>query len=130
MDATVVSIDQAKDSVQVEPRAARKPGGTRPRVELSGQFDWTCLLGAITEDGEWFFSQFTEYVTADHVTHVTLTLYKEFKEDLLVMLDGAPYFQALAVTGCQARDDLAFVTLPAYSPGNSLQSKSAGDSYN
>lgn len=28
----------------------------RPTVELSGQRDWTCLLGAITEDGARFFS--------------------------------------------------------------------------
>jgi hypothetical protein len=66
MDATVVCIDQTKKSVQVEPRAAWFPRGTRPSVELSGQRDWTCLLGAITEDGDRFFSRFTEYVTADH----------------------------------------------------------------
>jgi hypothetical protein len=66
MDATVVCIDQTKKSVQVEPRAAWFPRGTRPSIELSGQRDWTCLLGAITEDGECFFSRFTEYVTADH----------------------------------------------------------------
>jgi transposase len=35
---------------------------------------------------------------------------------LLVVLDGAPYFQASAVTDLAARDDLAVVTLPAYSP--------------
>jgi transposase len=35
---------------------------------------------------------------------------------LLVVLDGAPYFQASAVTDLAARDDLAFVTLPSYSP--------------
>ena len=32
------------------------------------------------------------------------------------MLDGAPSFQASAVTDLAARDDLAFVTLPSYSP--------------
>ncbi|ELY96176.1 transposase [Natrialba hulunbeirensis JCM 10989] len=32
------------------------------------------------------------------------------------MLDGAPYFQATAVTDLTARDDLDSVTLPAYSP--------------
>ena len=36
---------------------------------------------------------------------------------MIVVLDGAPYFQASAVTDIAARDDLAFVTLPAYSPG-------------
>ncbi|MWV39786.1 IS630 family transposase [Natrialba sp. INN-245] len=116
MDATVVCIDQTKKSVQVEPRAAWFPRGTRPSVELSGQRDWTCLLGAITEDGERFFSLFTEYVTADHAKHSILALCKEFEDDLIVVLDGAPYFQALAVTDLAARDDLAFVTLPAYSP--------------
>jgi transposase len=105
MDATVVCIDQTKKSVQVEPRAAWFPRGTRPAVELSGQRDWTCLLGAITE-----------YVTAEHAKHFILALCKEFEDDLIVVLDGAPYFQASAVTDLAARDDLAFVTLPAYSP--------------
>jgi transposase len=35
---------------------------------------------------------------------------------LIVVLEGAPYFQASAVTDIAARDDLAFVTLPSYSP--------------
>jgi hypothetical protein len=55
MDATVVCIDQTKQSVRVEPRAAWVPEGTRPSVALSGQRDWTCVLGAITEDGDRFF---------------------------------------------------------------------------
>ncbi|TMT87014.1 IS630 family transposase [Haloterrigena sp. H1] len=116
MDATVVCIDQTKKSVQVEPRAAWFPRGTRPSVELSGRRDWTCLLGAITEDGDRFFSRFEEYVTADHAKHFILALCKEFEEDLIIVLDGAPYFRASAVTDLAARDDLAFVTLPAYSP--------------
>ena len=80
MDATVVCIDQTKKSVQVEPRAAWFPHGTRPSVELSGQRDWTCLLGAITEDGDRFFSRFTEYVTADHAKHFILALCNEFED--------------------------------------------------
>ncbi|WP_265108824.1 IS630 family transposase [Halosolutus halophilus] len=116
MDATVVCIDQTKKSVQVEPRAAWFPRGTRPSVELSGQREWTCLLGAITEDGDRFFSRFEEYVTADHAKHFILALCQEFEDDLIVVLDGASYFQASAVTDLTARDDLAFVTLPAYSP--------------
>ncbi len=32
------------------------------------------------------------------------------------MLGGVPYFLASAVTDLAARDDLVFVTLPAYSP--------------
>ena len=115
MDATVVCVDQIKKSVQVEPRAAWFPRGTRPSVELSGQRDWTCLLGAITENGDRFFARFKEYVTAEHAKHFILTLCQEFEDNLLIVLDGAPYFQASAVTDLVARVDLAFVTLPSYS---------------
>ena len=73
-------------------------------------------MGAITEDGDRFFSRFEEYVTAAHAKHFILSLCQEFEDDLIVVLDGAPYFQASAVTDLAARDDLAFVTLPAYSP--------------
>jgi hypothetical protein len=41
-----------------------------------------------------------------------LELCKEFEDELIIVLDGAPYFQASAVTDLAARDDLAFVTLP------------------
>lgn len=116
MDATVVCLDQTKKSVQVEPRAAWFPRGTRPSVELSGQRDWTCLLGAITENGDRFFSRFAEYVTGDHAKHFILALCEEFDDDLIVVLDGAPYFRASVVTDLADRDDLDLVRLPAYSP--------------
>jgi hypothetical protein len=35
---------------------------------------------------------------------------------LIVGLGGVPYVQTSAVAGLTARDDLAFVTQPAYSP--------------
>jgi transposase len=74
------------------------------------------LLGAITEDGDRFLSRFEEYVTADYTKHFILKLCKGIEDDLIVVLDGAPYFQASAVTDLAARDDLAFATLPVYSP--------------
>ncbi len=87
-----------------------------PQRGIEGQRDWTCLLGAITEDGDRFFARFEEYVTAAHAKHFLLSLCQEFEDDLIVVLDAAPYFQASAVTGRQVRYDFAFVTLPAYSP--------------
>ncbi len=56
MDTTVVCLDQTKKSLHVKPRAAWFLRGRRPFVELSGQRDWTYLLGAITENGDRFFS--------------------------------------------------------------------------
>ncbi len=62
------------------------------------------------------FFRFTEYITAEHAKHFILALCKEFEDNLIVVLDGAPYFQALAVTDLAARDYLDFVTLLSYSP--------------
>lgn len=92
------------------------PRGTRPSVERSGQRGGTCLLGAITEAGAHVVSRFEEYVTADHTKHFIVAFCEEFEDDLLVVLDRAPYFQVSTVTDLAARDDLAFVRLPAYSP--------------
>ena len=115
-DATVVCIDQTRASVQVEPRKAWFPKGSRPAVELSGQRDWTCVLGAITEDGDAFFSQTEEYITAQHAKHFILALQGEFQEELIVVLDGAPYFQASTVTELADQEPISFVRLPAYTP--------------
>jgi len=116
MDAKVVCIDQTKTSVNGDPTQAWFERNSRPNVELSGLRDWTCLLGAVTEDGESFFSRFPEYVTAEHAKHFILALYEEFEEDLIIVLDGASYFRASAVTDLAARDGLALVRLPAYRP--------------
>lgn len=85
-------------------------------MDLSGQRDLTCLLSAVTDNGDCFFSRFTEYVTAQHAKHFILALYSEFKDDFIIVLDGASYFRASAVMDLAARDGLAFVRLPVYHP--------------
>lgn len=40
----------------------------------------------------------------------------EFRGDSIIMLDGAPYFQASTVTNLTAHGDLSFATLLAYPP--------------
>ena len=116
MDATVVCIDQTKTSVNGDPTQAWFRRNSRPSVELSGVRDWTCLLGAVTEDGRTFFSRFTEYVTAEHAKHFILALCYEFKDDLIVVLDGASYFRASEVQKLTEREGLEIVQLPAYRP--------------
>jgi transposase len=114
MDATVVCIDRTKTSVNGDPTQAWFERNSRPSVELSGLRDLTCLLGTVTGDGESFFSRFPEYVTAKHAKHIILALCKKFGIYLIVILDGASYFRASAVTDLAARDGLEFVWLPAY----------------
>ena len=109
-------IDQTKTSVNGDPTQAWFRRNSQPSVELSGLRDWTCLLGAVTEDGRTFFSRFSEYVTAEHAKHYILALCNEFKDDLIVVLDRASYFRALEVRALAERDDLELVRLPAYRP--------------
>lgn len=70
----------------------------------------------MTADGDCFFSRFQEYVTAEHAKHFILALCEEFRDELVVVLDGASYFRASAVTELADRDDLHFLRLPSYSP--------------
>lgn len=46
---------------------------------------------------------FEESATADYANNIILVLYKEFVYTLIVVLDGAPYFQEWAVTDLPLR---------------------------
>lgn len=74
------------------------------------------MLGAVTEDGDGFYCQCDEYITGEHAKQFILALSNEFDDNLIVVLDGAPYFQSSKVTDLADRDDLEFVQLPPYSP--------------
>lgn len=74
------------------------------------------MLGAITEDSRSFFSRFPEYVTAEHANHIISSVYNEFKDDLIVVLDRSSYFRASQVQELANRDGIEFVQLPAYQP--------------
>lgn len=84
--------------------------------ELSGQREWTGVLGAISEDGEEFYCQSDEYNTGEHAREFIGVLSNEFDDDLLIVLDGAPYFQASNVTDLPEREGIDFIRLPPYSP--------------
>lgn len=71
--------------------------------------DWTCLVGAITEDGDSFFSRFNEYITGEHAKQFIPALWEGFVNNLIVMLNGAPYFWVSLVTDLADRDGPAIV---------------------
>jgi hypothetical protein len=49
-------------------------------------------------------------------THpISLWYYEQSEDELIIVLSGAPYFQASAIKDLTARDVLAFVTFPSYS---------------
>ena len=85
-------------------------------MELSGLPDWTGLLGAVSEDGKEFYRQCDGYITGEYARKFILALSKEFDGDLIIVLDGAPYFQSSKVTNLAERDGIDFVRLPPYSP--------------
>ena len=45
-----------------------------------------------------------------------MVVFSRFEDDLIIVLDGAPYFQASAVTDLAACNDFTFVRFPTYSP--------------
>ena len=48
-----------------------------------------------------------EYVAAEHAKHFILAPCDEFQDNLIIFLNGSPYFQASAVTDLAIRDDVA-----------------------
>ena len=102
--------------MQVEPCKAWFPKQSGPTVELWSQRDWKYIIIVITENGPAFFSQTEEYITAQHAKQFILALQVGFQEVLIVMLDGGPNFQALAVIDLTDSEEISFVRLPAFSP--------------
>ncbi len=47
-----------------------------------------------TEDDDRFFARFDAYVAGEHAKHFILALCEGFDDDLIVVLDGAPYVRA------------------------------------
>jgi hypothetical protein len=67
-------------------------------INLSGQRDWTAVLGDRSEDAEEFYCLLDEYSTAEHARQFILGLSNEFDEDLLIVFDGALYSRVSKVT--------------------------------
>jgi len=67
-------------------RAARAPRSNYPDSAI-GRVCWARSPMTVID-----FFRFEEYLTAEHAKHFILPLCEEFKNNLLVVLDGAPYF--------------------------------------
>lgn len=81
-------------------------------MELSGLRNWTYWFGAITEDGELFFSLFPECATVKNA-NTSFLFYVNTKYNFPIVIDDASDFRVSAVTARQVRDGLAFVWFPA-----------------
>ena len=68
--------------------------GSRPTVEVSGSREGVTILGAVSHEGESFYTWTEETLTADHGIAFLRALEAEFGENIVVLLDRAPYFYA------------------------------------
>lgn len=68
--------------------------GSNPTVEVTGSRDNVTVLGAVTHGGETFHCWTEETLTADHGVMFLRALHEEFGDDLVILLDRAPYFFA------------------------------------
>ena len=92
------------------------PVGKRTTVEVSADRDGINLLGAMTDDGETLFLECGGSFTGAVTTHFLEVLTDAFGEELLVVLDQAPYFIANKVREHVADTPTELLYLPAGSP--------------
>lgn len=68
--------------------------GSDPIVDVSGSRHGVTLLGAVSRGGESFYTWSEETLTADHGISLLRALTDEFGENIVVLVDRAPYFYA------------------------------------
>jgi len=85
-------------------------------VEVSEQWEATKLLGALWEDGETRFYRCESNFNSEVTIHFLRSLQEEFCENLIVVLDNAPYFASKKVKKFAEYAGIDLCYLPRYSP--------------
>jgi len=68
--------------------------GSDPTVDVSGSRHEVTLLGAISHEDESFYTWSQETLTAERGIALLRVIQAEFGENIIVLLDRAPYFYA------------------------------------
>ena len=91
---SIITVDQHHKPVKTVRRHGWFLSGSDPTVDVSGSRHGVTLLGAISHDGESFFTWSEEKLTAEHGIALLRAIQAEFGENVVVLLDRAPYFYA------------------------------------
>lgn len=115
-DATVVVIDQTRRRLRTYLGHGWFKTGERASVDVSEQWDATKLLGALTEHGETRFFRTESNFNSEVTVHFLKALQNDFGENLIVVLDNAPYFSSKKVRKFAEDAGIELCYLPRYSP--------------
>ena len=92
------------------------PEGERPSLPVTGAWDSSKLLGAVSDTDETFFLPCAENFNSDTTIRLLDALQTEFGEKLCVVLDNASYFTANAVQDFVEDRPIELCYLPRGSP--------------
>lgn len=109
-------IDQTRRRLKTNLGRGWFKRGVRAVVEVAEQWEATNLLGAITEHGETIFYQSESNFTSEVTIHFFRALQEELGEELILVLDNAPYFASKKVRTFAESTDIELCFLPRYSP--------------
>lgn len=115
-NATVVTIDQLRKTVGADLTYAWFPIDERPTIDVTASREGINRLGALTEHGETLFLESNGSFTKEITVRFLQTLQEEFGENLIVVLDQAPYFIANTVKTFVEDKAIDLVYFPAGSP--------------
>ena len=85
-------------------------------MKVSEQWEATKLLGALSEHGEMKFFRCESNFNSEVTIHFLRALQKDVGEDLIVVLDNAPYFASKNVKKFADDAGIELCYLPRYSP--------------
>lgn len=115
-DPTVLVIDQSRRRLKTQLGHGWFKRGERAIVEVSEQWEATKLLGALSEDCETIFYRCESNFNSEVTIHFLRSLQEEFGENLIVVLDNAPYFASKKVKEFAEDAGIDLCYLPRYSP--------------
>ncbi|MGM0606387.1 MAG: IS630 family transposase, partial [Halobacteriota archaeon] len=115
-DATVVVIDQTRRRLKTNLGRGWFKRGSRAVVTVADQWEATNLLGALSETGHSKFFQSTSNFTSEVTIHFLRALQEEFGQNLILVLDNAPYFSSKKVRKFASSVGIGLCFLPRYSP--------------
>lgn len=109
-------IDQSRRRLKTRLGHGWFKPGKRAIVEVSEQWEATKLLGVLSEDGETRFYRCETNFNTQVTIHFLRPLQEEFGEDMIVVLDNAPYFASMKVKNFAQGAGIDLWYIPRYSP--------------
>ena len=91
---TILTVDQHHKPVETIRRRGWFSTGSNPSVKVSGSRHGVTVLGAVSNERDSFYYWSEETLTAEHGIAILRSLVDEYGENIVVLLDRAPYFYA------------------------------------